>query len=823
MTYAISEVISILQPSHVVHPLKNAPIQHLVIDSRKIIFPQQSLFFALKGLRQDGHDFITEAYAKGVRNFVVARRPNIQEYPDANFLQVEHPLRALQQLAAHHRQQFQIPVIGITGSNGKTIVKEWLFQLLSPDKRIIRSPRSYNSQIGVALSAWQLHERHELAMLEAGISQMDEMAHLAKIIAPTIGIFTNIGAAHQEGFPSLEAKARQKALLFEKANTLVYCKDHALIAKILHEKYPHKKHYCWSKKQAGDVKILDIASHQTRTEITVQSDGQIHTFTIPFTDEAAIENALHCWTVASLLNFDLQKIAERTLQLEPIAMRLEVREGINRCTLINDSYNSDLNALTIALHFLSQQGKTPKRTVILSDMLETGETQAVLYKKVASLLRANRVNRFIGIGTAVEELSKFLSYEVEQQFFPDTGAFLQVMRHADFHQETILLKGARRFQFEKIATLLSQKVHRTVLEVNLDALAHNLNVFNRFLQPDTQLIVMVKAAAYGSGSREVAKLLEYKNVDYLAVAYADEGVELRESGIELPILVLNPEEAIFDTLLRYRLEPEIYTLDLLRQFAHYTAKAGQSVPIHLKLDTGMHRLGFTQTELPGLLPLLQQHRQLHVQTIFSHLAASEDPAQDAFTEQQVATFRELYEKIATVLPHRPHRHILNSSGIVRFPQYQMDMVRLGIGLYGIDSSQQIQHELKTVLTLKATISQIKNLPPGETVGYGRTGKVEHPMRTATISIGYADGLLRKAGQGRFSVLVRGQLAPTFGNVCMDMTMIDLTHIPAAREGDEVIIFGESQSITALAESLGTIPYEVLTGVSQRVKRTYVQE
>jgi len=822
MSYDISTVATILETTFPAS-LPNSSVRQLVIDSRKIIFPEQSLFFALRGQRQDGHDFISEAYAKGVRHFVVAHMPNTQDYPNANFLQVKNPLRALQKLAAHHRRQFQIPVLGITGSNGKTVVKEWLFQLLQHDINIIRSPRSYNSQIGVALSAWQLQQRHELAILEAGISRMDEMEHLAKIIEPTIGLFTNIGPAHQEGFPSLEEKVRQKAQLFKTAEILVYCKDHTLIATILNELYPEKTHHCWSAEQSANVKILDQKIVRGHTEFAILFDNTTYHFSIPYTDVASIENILHCWTVASLLRVDLEKIGVRSAQLEPIAMRLEVREGINRCTLINDSYNADLNALTIALHFLDQQGTTPKRTLILSDILETGEPQNILYQKVAELLRAHRVNRFIGIGPSVESLSEMLPHNIEQRYFNSTADFLKVMRHADFQQETILLKGARRFQFEKIATLLSQKVHRTVLEVNLDALAHNLNVFNKFLQPETQLIVMVKAAAYGSGSKEVAKLLEYKNVDYLAVAYADEGVELRESGIELPILVLNPEQAIFDTLLRYRLEPEIYTLELLRQFAQYTIDVGNSVPIHLKLDTGMHRLGFTEKELPELLALLQQHKQLYVQTIFSHLAASETSEHDAFTEQQVQTFQQLYDEIVKILPHKPHRHILNSSGIVRFPQHQMEMVRLGIGLYGIDNSQQIQNELKTVLTLKATISQIKTLSTGETVGYGRSGKVQHPMRTATISIGYADGLLRSAGQGQFSVLVRGQLAPTFGNICMDMTMIDVSHISAAQEGDEVIIFGPNHPITALAESLGTIPYEVLTGVSQRVKRMYVQE
>lgn len=822
MHYPIDTISTILQPEVLNFKVQPACIQHLLFDSRKIIFPKDSLFFALKGLRQDGHDFIGEAYQKGVRNFVVSKPIATEKFPDANFLKVAQPLRALQQLAAQHRQQFQFPVIGITGSNGKTIVKEWLFQLLRENFRIVRSPRSYNSQIGVALSAWQMQEQHNLAIFEAGVSRMEEMQHLATIIQPTIGVFTNIGSAHQEGFPSLEAKIRQKALLFEAAETLIYCKDHEAIATVLQELYPEKRHFCWSAHTTATIQINSIQQEAQRTTVTLTTDNQTYTFSIPFADAAAVENAIHCWCVCKLLNFRPDWVAQRMQHLEPVAMRLEVREGINRCTLINDSYNSDLNALTIALNFLVQQGKSPKRTVILSDILETGEQKENLYQQVANLLQEHQVNRFIGIGEAVQEVQNWLPDRVEQRFFNSTADFLQTMHHADFQQETILLKGARRFQFERIATLLSQKVHQTVLEVDLDALAYNLNVFNRFLKPETKVIIMVKAAAYGSGSAEVAKLLEYKNVDYLAVAYADEGVELRESGIQLPIFVLNPEEATFDTLLRYRLEPEIYNQSLLQNFAAYTAGASEIFPIHLKLDTGMHRLGFSEPDIPSLLHSLQQHPQLQVRSVFSHLAASEAPEHDDFTKEQVTVFQHLYEQIAQTLEYRPLRHILNSSGIIRFPQYQMDIVRLGIGLYGIDSSNLIQADLKTVLTLKATISQIKHLNPGETVGYGRSGKVNTPMRTATISIGYADGLLRRASQGRYSVLIHGKKAPIFGNVCMDMSMVDVTHIPEASEGDEVIVFGEQLPITELAECLGTIPYEVFTGISHRVKRTYIQ-
>jgi alanine racemase len=526
------------------------------------------------------------------------------------------------------------------------------------------------------------------------------------------------------------------------------------------------------------------------------------------------------------LGYPPEIIAGRLHRLEPVAMRLELKEGINHCTVINDSYNSDLTSLTLALNFLEQQSKKPRRTVILSDILQSGQTPEQLYGTVARLLLEKRIDRLIGIGEEVFILKKLLPEGFESAFFPNTPAFLDNFPHLVFREETILLKGARRFEFERIANRLSQKVHATTLEINLGAMLHNLRTYQSCLLPGVKLMVMVKAGAYGSGSVEVAKLLEFQHLDYLGVAYADEGVELRKAGIQLPVIVMNPEEATFEALVRYHLEPEIYSLSLLRKFLAFLEEEQAGAAVHLKLDTGMHRLGFTEEDLDTLSVLLNENWEtapITVRSVFTHLAASEAPTHDEFTHRQVACFQKMYERIAAGLGYRPMRHVLNSSGIVRFSGYQMDMVRLGIGLYGIDSSGTMQEHLQTVLTLKASISQIKQIEPGETVGYGRTGKADRRLRIATISLGYADGLLRAAGNGHFAVLIRGKKAPIIGNVCMDMTMVDVTDIPQAEEGDAVMVFGKDLQVSELAKCLGTIPYEVFTTISDRVKRVYVQE
>ncbi|MCB0554886.1 MAG: bifunctional UDP-N-acetylmuramoyl-tripeptide:D-alanyl-D-alanine ligase/alanine racemase [Phaeodactylibacter sp.] len=800
---------------------KPGAIIHLLTDSRLLQSPELSLFFAIEGVHHDGHRFLSELYEQGVRHFVVSKAVDTAAFSEANFWLAGNAVDALQLLTAYHRRKFTLPVIGITGSNGKTIVKEWLFQLLHQDYHIVRSPKSFNSQIGVPLSVWQLESVHELAIFEAGISRMGEMEKLAPIIRCNIGLFTNIGEAHQEGFPSREEKIRQKLRLFSEADILIYCRDDEQVDREV--RALGRATLSWSKKGKADIQIVAIEPKDKYTQIIARYRAEEIAFQIPFTDEPSIENALHSLAVLLYLGAPPQLIQERMPRLEQVAMRLEVRAGINDCSIINDSYNLDLTALAAALSYLNRQQYPGRRTLILSDILQSGEPASQLYAKVGRLVCENGIHRFIGIGKEIPAVAPHLPASIRTQFFPDTATFLAQQRHSDFQNEAILVKGARPFVFERIARRLSKQVHQTELEVDISALMHNIRTFQRLLQSDTRLIVMVKAAAYGSGSLEIARALEFHKVGYLAVAYADEGTELREGGIQAPILVLNPEEAVFDSMVRYQLEPELYSPRLLQQFGHFTLDSIRPLAIHLKLDTGMHRLGFDADNLEEAIALLARYPQLEVRSVFSHLAASEAPEHDAFTHEQAARFEALYGRLSNAIGYRPLRHLLNSSGIIRFPQYQMDMARLGIGAYGIDITGILRQELRTALTLRARISQIKVLSAGETVGYGRKGRISQPSRVATISIGYADGLPRATGNGRFSVLIRQQRAPIIGSVCMDMCMVDVTHIPQATEGDEVIIFGPGLPVSELAEVLGTIPYEVFTSVSPRVRRVYVHE
>ncbi len=822
MNYSIREILEIIGAKPLNDSLFESDIHHIIFDSRRVDFPKRSIFFAFKSSRNDGHQFIANLYDKGVRNFVISSKSiTLKNFPEANFLFVKNTLQALHNLAKYHRQQFHLPVIGITGSNGKTIIKEWLFQLLNNDYNIVRSPRSFNSQIGVPISVLQIEAEHNLGIFEAGISKPEEMKNLQKIINCSIGIFTNIGQAHDEGFKNQKEKIQEKLLLFKATETIIYCKDHPVIDDAL-QGLKNKKLITWSKSQPSDLQIIkeentNLGAHK----ISAQYKGQNISIRIPFSDSASVENAIHCWLVLLEIGLDANLIKERFSHLISIAMRLELKSGINGSTLINDSYNSDLTSLSIALNFLEQQSGQLARTVILSDILQSGKSSKKLYQEVAHLLTDKNISKVIGIGESIETIAKFFK-KGKTFFYKNTTDFLSQYQAEDFQKEIILLKGARDFEFEKIANRLAQKSHNTSLEVNLNALTHNLNIFKQTLAPDTRLMVMIKAAAYGSGSDEVGRLLQFQKVDYLAVAYADEGVELRKAGIDLPIMVLNPEKATFDILLRYNLEPEIYSINLLLHFLNYLSP-NQTATIHLKLDTGMHRLGFEPQELKQLIPLLKQNPQLKVGSIFSHLAASDEQQHDRFTQDQFALFQEMAQQIKEEIEDQPLLHILNSSGIIRFPQYQMDMVRLGIGIYGIDVNQLMKEKLQTVLTLKASVSQIKSVSIGDTIGYSRKGKAEENMKIATISIGYADGLLRKAGNGRYAVLIHGQKASIIGNVCMDMTMVDVSKIPDVQEGDEVIIFGKDLPVEELATCYESLVYEVFTGISERVKRVYFQD
>lgn len=823
--YTISQIAFIINARQVFYA-SDAAVEHILTDSRKLLFASASVFFALPGPRRHGNGFVSELYEKGVRNFVVGQDfvyPQPATFTGANILQVDDVVQALQQLVAFHRSQFDIPVIGITGSNGKTIVKEWLYQLLHEDFVIVRSPKSYNSQIGVPLSVWSMNTSHTLGIFEAGISTKKEMHRLQEIIQPTIGIFTSIGEAHDEGFTNRQEKIAEKLLLFKHASLLIYNADTIVVADINACLNKQVRLFSWGMGRDNTLQILSINKFSHQTKITVSYKNQISDCLIPFTDDASIENAISCWCVLLYLAMHPQSIADRMIRLKPVEMRLELKAGINHTTIINDSYNADLNSLTIALDFLQQQQQYTKRTVILSDILQSGKSSTELYTTVATILQQKKINRLIGIGPEISKQKDCFNEIAEVVFFSSTAEFRQQFHSLHFHNETILLKGARLFEFEQIGHLLEQKVHQTFLEINLTALAHNLNIYKQQLKPGVKLMVMVKASSYGSGSFEIANLLQFHKVDYLAVAYADEGVELRKAGITLPIMVMNAEEVTFDSIVQYNLEPELFSWSILASFEKYLSQSGiVHYPVHIKLDTGMRRLGFDEQDISQLCQALVTLPAFKVQSVFSHLAASDNAAHDFFTAEQAHNFLQCVRQLQTFLPYTFLQHIANTSAIHRHKNLQMDMVRLGIGLYGVDSNPAMQQQLRKVATLKTTISQIKNVKAGQSIGYSRKGITARDSVIATVRIGYADGYPRLLSNGSGKMMVNGKLVPVIGNVCMDMTMLDITGV-AVKEGDEVIVFGDELSVSDVAEWAQTIAYEILTGISNRVQRVYYEE
>ncbi|WP_436414673.1 bifunctional UDP-N-acetylmuramoyl-tripeptide:D-alanyl-D-alanine ligase/alanine racemase [Petrimonas sp.] len=822
MTYSISKIASILGIKN--QAFTEAEISVLLTDSRKLSNPQETLFFAIETKQNDAHKFISDLYYSGVRNFVVTKLlPEWHSFTDVNFLKVPNTLHALQKLAAYHRKQFNIPVIGITGSNGKTIVKEWLYQLLEEDYNIVRSPRSYNSQIGVPLSVWELNESTTLAIFEAGISQPDEMEYLEPIIRPTIGVFTKLGEAHQENFTSQQQKCMEKLELFVNSDIFVYEEDNKVIHQSVDMMVLSQKSFCWSRKyNDAPLFIRKTEKNENKTIIHYSFLNFDYSASIPFTDDASVENAISCLAVLLYLNVTPQKISERMLKLEPVAMRLDVRQGKNNCTIINDTYNSDINSIKIALDFQQQRkvDESLKKTLIISDILQTGIMPKSLYKRVAELVQQNNIEKLIGIGHDIYENNDIFSVP-EKYFFRSTEDFIRSGKWKAFENELILLKGARKYHFEQINELLEQRIHETVLEIDLDALVHNFNFYKSKISPQTKLICMVKANGYGTGAVEIAKTLQYHRCEYLAVAVAEEGIELRKEGISTPIIVLNPEVNGFEELFSEDLEPEVYNFRILEAFIREAERRGiTNYPIHVKIDTGMHRLGFLPDQLPELIDKLKSQKGLKVKSVFSHLAASESWIFDSFTQKQIDALDAVHADIEKTIGYPVWKHILNSAGIERFPDAQWNMVRLGIGLYGVSASGL--NGLKNVFTLKTTILQIKEISNHETVGYGRKEALNRDAKIATIRIGYADGLDRKFGNRKGKVLINGQFAPIVGNVCMDLCMVDVTDIDA-KEGDAVIIFGEKLSVIELAESIDTIPYEILTSVSPRVKRVYVKE
>ena len=820
MSYTIENIVNLLDVKRIGNCESN--VDWLLTDSRSLCFAEETLFFALKSKRNDGHKYIPDLYERGVRNFVVSDLPqNMDAYTDANFLQTDNPLKALQKLAEKHRAKFDIPVVGITGSNGKTVVKEWIYQLLSPDHIVTRSPRSYNSQIGVPLSVWLMNEKTEVAVFEAGISEMNEMEHLQSIIRPTIGILTNIGGAHQENFYSLNDKCMEKLALFKDCDVVVYDGDNEMISSCVSKCLFGAREIAWSKvDNERPLYIESIKKGDTSTTIRYRYLGMPNEYTIPFIDDASVENSLHSLAVALYMMVPAEEITRRMALLEPVAMRLEVKEGKNNCTLINDSYNSDLASLDIALNFMARRSEEMgrKRTLILSDLLETGQSSKFLYRQVADLVKTHGVDRVIGIGTEISEASS--RFEVEKHFFHTTEEFLSSDWLLNLRNEVVLIKGSRSFHFDLITERLELKVHETILEINLNALVDNLNHYRSKLKPDTKMVCMVKASAYGAGSYEIAKTLQDHRVDYLAVAVADEGSELRKAGITSSIIIMNPELTSFKTLFDYKLEPEVYNFHLLNELIKAAEKEGvNNFPIHIKLDTGMHRLGFAPSEVPELIRRLKRQSAVIPRSVFSHLVGSDSTRFDAFTRRQIEMFEQATEELQSAFTHKILRHICNTAGIARYPGAQFDMVRLGVGLYGVDPFTN--RMLHNVSTLKTTILQIRDVPQEETVGYSRKGRLDRDSRIAAIPIGYADGLNRHLGNGRAWCLVNGRRAPYVGNICMDVCMIDVTDIDC-KEGDKVIIFGEGLPVTELAEILDTIPYEILTSVSTRVKRVYYQ-
>jgi alanine racemase len=792
----------------------NVEIDNVSIDSRSLQNNTGTLFFALGGQNRDGHLFVKELIDKGVLNFVVTHIPE-GVIGKANFFIVNNTLKALQDFAAYYRQLFNFPVIAITGSSGKTIVKEWLNYMLSPDYNIIRSPKSYNSQVGVPLSVIGINQKHNLGIFEAGISLPGEMEKLEHIIKPNIGILTNIGAAHDEGFADRTEKIREKLKLFTNVEILILQHNKA----VQQELSPHIKTFIWNYGEGADVTIATTQRFGVTTLAITYQDISFEA-EIPFDDEPSIENAINCLMVLLHLGYSHDVIKERLTALYPVELRLQVKNGINGCTIIDDSYSSDYQSLKIALDFLEQHKTHSKKTVILSDIFQSGFETEELYAKVARQLSQHNINQVIGIG---ETISRQLADIPNFSPYATTQEFLAHYKANAFENETVLVKGARNFRFDEIVVFLEEKTHETVLEINLNAIIHNLSFYKSRLKPDTKVMVMVKAFGYGSGSYEIAKALSHHKVDYLGVAFADEGIALRNAGISTPIIVMNPERTAFAAMDAYNLEPEIYSAKELRTFIALAREKNLSdYPIHIKLDTGMHRLGFMENELDELIDLLHNNNFVSVKSIFSHLSSSDVPQFRDFTLGQIARFEACSQKIMSVLEIQPLRHILNTSGIYNFPHAQYDMVRLGIGLYGVGNDEKENESLETVGTLKTVILQIKDIDAGESIGYSRKFIAAEPMRIATLPIGYADGIPRAWGNEKGFVTINGKKAVITGTISMDMMMVNVTGIDC-KEGDRAIIFGKSPTVNEIAEALGTIPYEILTSISQRVKRVFYKE
>lgn len=839
MPYCLGDIAAILQQN--ISANASLPVEYLVTDSRNIIDPAKSIFFAIKGPRRSGIGFVSEAYQQGVRIFIIEEPIDATLYTDAVFIQVPNVIAALQQIAAHHRKQFNIPVIGITGSNGKTIVKEWLYQLLQSDYHIVRSPRSYNSQIGVPLSVWQMNAQHTLAIFEIGISAKGEMQALANIVQPTIGVFTNLGEAHNQGFDHPTQKLEEKSKLFQHTPLIVTAADYMPASFLQNEKV-----VAWGSKLSDvegsslpQLQVVKQEKRQAETIVSLKFSNNQNELVLPFTDEVSVQNALTCVLVLLQLGYAFPVIQQRVKQLQPVEMRMQLKRAINQSYVLNDSYSNDKVSLSLALQFLKEQAGNQPIVAILSDIVESGESQEQLYNHVVQQLQNAGVKELYAVGpqlcsyfketeyadpTATQSLVEKKRFPFKVHCFERTSNLLEALNESYFQQQYILLKGARKFAFEQVAHWLEQQVHQTIMEINLTAMVHNLKEYQSLLKPQTKMMAMVKAFGYGSGAGEIARRLQQQQVDYLSVAYADEGVTLRKAGIHLPIMVMSADEYSFDAMVNHSLEPELFSFPILEAFHHYIAQQGlPQYPIHLKINTGMNRLGFDIAEIDKLCDWLHHQKLLRVKSVLSHLAASEDKKEDAFTQHQVDLFTEASNKIEKALGYPVVKHIANTAAIRRNPNWQFNMVRLGIGLYGADNVQDKELSLQTVATLKTTVAQVRHLKAGETVSYNRSGVLTRDSIIATVRIGYADGYSRRMGNGNGKMYVRGGIAPTVGKICMDMCMIDVTDIPGVKAGDPVEIFGKHISIQEVAKAADTIAYEIMTGISLRVKRVYIEE
>ncbi len=819
-TYLFSQVSAWAKAKSIIN--NDLEISYIITDSRSVSYPEKSLFVAISGDNHNGHNYILSLYQQGVRCFVVEDDYVIDNrLTQANYLVADDTLLCLQQLVSEKRRLYHCPVIGVTGSNGKTVVKEWISQLIGSSRVLVRSPKSYNSQIGVPLSVWQLNKHAEVAVFEAGISQKGEMEKIAPIIAPTIGLITNIGAAHQENFASRKEKLVEKLKLFKESNLIVFSTEVPFVEEGIKTIYPNKKRLRWGTKDHNELQIIKKKISSDSILVELKWLSEVFSLELPFIDEVSFENAMHAIAIMLHLEFSFDYLKNAVKKLVPVAMRMELKEGANNCILVNDSYNSDISSLGLSLDFLVQQSRKSSvvRTLILSDIYQSGMEPEELCRQINILLKQKGISRLIGVGEMLKKHSYM--FDLNTSFYTTTHELLESISQNSFKNEAILIKGSRNFEFEEVSEFLEKKHHQTRLEINLNALVDNLNYFRSKLNESTKILAMVKAFSYGSGSFEIANVLQHQKVDYLGVAFADEGVELRKAGVSLPIIVMNPEVKSFPAMIEHHLEPEIYSFKVLNQFLALLKSEGlNEYPVHIKMDTGMNRLGFVTSELDALKGALKDVNAIRVKSVFSHLVGSDESQFDDFTKNQLETFNQVTQELKQALGYSFIRHILNSAGILRFTDNQFDMVRVGIGMYGIGAVEQ--KNLKTVTSFKSYISQIREVKAHETIGYGRRGELAYDSDIAIVPVGYADGLNRKLGNGVGKMMVNNQLAPIVGNICMDMCMIDVTGLNA-KEGDDVQIFGQAQSVENLANALGTIPYEIFTSISRRVKRIYFYE